>query len=292
MLSLSIDANARGIEVMKDPVELFYAEPGKITQAQANKMVIEALRRSNRPRWTHRSGKKGVIRAEAEKGRLYAAVDIYVDEEGIKINYADSEKMRFRERKNKRYIRDTYNKWINSLSKELIRSAQYKYNLTLVSAKKRKIMKGLASGKALVVIAVRALPDNNPKRNGPKWSAQIGDSLADVLNSKRSAKHVFLALEWNRETNRYVKGGHKKGYNKLACDANESQGVITVGVVVDSTDPESTAGSEELVVTYYNCDTEKLIVKTIEVDYKKGDTFNLQTATTYHVDKLLNEAGF
>ena len=175
ILSSFTEAHARGMEVMKDPVELFYANPGKITRAQAKKMVLKALKTNKKPKWIKRSSRAGVIRAEAEQGRLYAAIDINIDKEGIKISYVDSERMRFRERNNKRYIRDIYNKWVKSLSKELIRSAQSRYKLTLVSSKKRKIMKGLASGKALVVIAVRALPDTNPKLNGPKWSAKIGD---------------------------------------------------------------------------------------------------------------------
>lgn len=291
-MSVFTNAHARrGIELMKDPVELFYAEPGKITKAQGMNLVSEALRVSKRPSWSQRKGRRGVIRAEAERGRMYAVVNIYIDDDGIKINYADSDRMRFREHRDKRYIRNIYNKWIMSLTKELKRSAQYKYRLKLVSAKNRRIMKGLASGKALVVIAVRALPDTNPKRNGPKWSAQIGESLVDVLSNKQGAKHVFISLEWNRETQRYVKGGHKKGYNKLACDANESQGVITVGVIVDSTDPDSTSGSEVLRITYFNCETEQLVVKTVDVDYKRSDAFDLQTATTFHVDKLLSEVG-
>lgn len=293
MTSIFTTAHARrGIEEIKDPVELFYVTPGKITKAQAMRLVSDAIDGTSRPRWTERRGRPGSIRAEAERGRLYASVDIVVNKDGIKIHYVDSERMRYRERRGKRYIRDIYNKWIKSLTRELVRSAQYKYKLKLVSARNREIMKGLASGKTLVVIAVRALPDTNPRRNGPKWSAQIGGSLVGVLNNKQGAKHVFSALEWNRETQRYVKGGHKKGYNKLACDANESYGVVTVGVVVDSTDPDSTPGSEVLVITYFNCETGQLAVKTVDVEYKRSDAFDLQTAIIFHVDKLLTEVNF
>lgn len=293
MMSIFTTAHARrGIEEMKDPVELYYIEPGKITKAQAREFIREAISVSSRPRWIQRTGRQGSIRAEAERGRLFASVDISFDDDGIKINYVDSERMRFRQRKDKKFIRDIYNKWIKSLSKELTRSAQYKYKIKLVSARNRKFLKGMASGKEIVVIAVRALPDTNPKRNGPKWSAQIGESLVDVLNKKQGAKHVFLTLEWNRETQRYVKGGHKRGYNKLACDASESQGVITIGVVVDSTDVDYTPGSEVLTITYFNCETDKLAIKTVDVDYKRSDAFDLQTAITFHVDKFLSETGF
>ena len=102
--------------------------------------------------------------------------------------------MRYRERRGKRYIRDIYNKWVSSLAKNMDRMAKNKFKIQLVSSKKRKLLKGLASGKNLVVIAVRALPDVRPVRNGPKWSAQIGESMADALNEKYGEKYVFSAI--------------------------------------------------------------------------------------------------
>ncbi|MFV1992593.1 MAG: hypothetical protein ACC635_01700 [Acidiferrobacterales bacterium] len=292
ILSSFTDAHARGMEVMKDPVELYYATPGKISGAQAKKVVLGALAKTKKPVWKKRSSKKGVIRVEAEQGRLYAAVDIYMDREGIKIVYVDSERMRFRERKNKKYIRDMYNKWVKSLGKELKKSASSRYKLKLVSARSRYILKGIAAGKELVVIAVRAVPDINRRRNTPVWSAQITKSLAVALSKKYGEKHVYSGLEWSKETQNLVKNGYKVSQNKLACDANESSGVITVGIDIDSTDTDGGSASEDMTITYFNCDTGKLIIKTVEGYYARGDAYNLETATRIQVGYILNEAGF
>jgi len=292
MMSVITAAHARrGIEEIKDPYELFYAVEGKITKAQARKLIKEVINSSRKPSWTQRKGQRGKIRAEAERGRLYAAVDIIVSNEGIKIHYVDSERMRYRQRKDKRYIRNIYNKWVKSLAKQISQSARSKYKAVLVSSKKRKLLKGLAAGKKLVVIAVRALPDVRPVRNGPKWSAQIGESLADKLNKKFGNKHLFDVLEWNRVTLNYVKSGYKKSYNMQACDANDAQGVITVGVVIDSTETDGPTSSEEVSLTYFDCDTEELLVKTVEAEYKNTDKFDLQTGTIYQVSKMLSETG-
>jgi len=292
MLFSFTDAHARGIEVMKDPVELYYATPGKITGTQAKRVVLDALAKTKKPVWKKRSSKKGVIRVEAEQGRLYAAVDIYMDREGIKIIYVDSERMRFRERQNKKYIRDMYNKWVKSLSTELRKSAQSRYKLKLVSAKSRNILKGIAAGKELVVIAIRAVPDINRRRNAPIWSAQLTNSLADALNKKYGAKHVYSGLDWSTDTQKLVKNGYKVSQNKFACDANEAKGVITIGIDIDNTDTDSSSASEEITITYFNCDTGKVIVKTVEGNFVKGDAFDLQTATKIQVGYILNEAGF
>jgi len=292
VLSSFADVHARGMEVMKDPVELYYATPGKITGTQAKKMVLDALAKTKKPVWKKRSSKRGVIRVEAEQGRLYAVVDIYMSREGLKISYVDSERMRFRERQNKKYIRDMYNKWVKSLRKELKKSAQSRYKLKLVSAKNRKILKGIAAGKGLVVIAVRAVPDINRRRNTPIWSAQISRSLVDALNEKYGTKHVYSGLDWSTETQKLVKSGYNLSKNKLACDANEAKGIITVGIDMDDTEADSSSASQEISITYFNCDNGKIIMKTVEGNYANGDKFNLQTATKVQVGYVLNEAGF
>ena len=223
---------------------------------------------------------------------MYAAVDIYMDREGIKIVYVDSERMRFRERQNKKYIRDMYNRWVKSLSKEIKNSALSRYKLKLVSASSRYILKGIAAGKELVVIAVRAVPDINRRRNTPVWSAQITKSLTAALSKKYGEKHVYSGLEWSKETQNLVKNGYKVSQNKLACNVNESKGVITVGVDTDSAGTDGGSASEDMTITYFNCDDEKLIVKTVEGYYARKDTFNLETATRIQVGYVLNEAGF
>lgn len=292
LMSILSTAHARrGIEEMKDPVELFYTQPGKITNTQAKDLITDAISRTSRPGWKQRQGRENSVRAEAERGRLYAAVDIKFNNEGLTIHYVDSERMKFRERRDKKFIRDIYNKWVKSLAKQLNRSAKAKFNIQLVSRKKRKLMKGLAEGKKLVVIAVRALPDVRPVRNGPKWSSQIGESMADAFNDKFGEKHLFTVLEWNRDNLNLVKNAYKQGYNKIACDAHGADSVITAGAVVDSTEVDGTSASEEMSLSYYNCDTEKLIVKTVQADFKATDKFDLQSGSIFHMGKLLSEAG-
>ena len=185
-----------------------------------------------------------------------------------------------------------YNEWVRSLRKELKKTAINKYKIKLVSASSRYILKGIAAGKQLVVIAIRAIPDTNVRRNAPIWSAQINKSLAGALNKKYGAKHVYSGLEWSTETQKLVKNGYKASQNKLVCVANEARGVITVGIDIDSSDTGGSSASQDIKITYFDCENGKLIVKTVSGDYVSRDAFDLQTATNVQVGYLLNEAGF
>ena len=289
-------ADARSaLETPQDNIVL-HVEGSKMLSTQGLENIIQtAAQRASvgNISWKILNKQKGLIELQGGKVSSYALFDLTYSSKSISLVYKDSRGLKYRkDRRGRPLIHPAYNKWVTQFIKEISDAANLQNHVELITDEQKFIKNSRAKGAAFMVIAAEADPGYEHGRgmNQAKWSTMIMQTSAKAVNVEYSGKIVAKGLTWSRDTRRIARKGYKAGRNKVGCDNNNADRVVSIAIEFDSADT-GWHTSRDARYNYYDCKTGGLFSKIVILTRNNDDSFPFEGAFRKSIIKFLKDNG-
>ena len=115
-------------------------------------------------------------------------------------------------------------------------------------------------------------------------------TTAEAVNNEYPDKIVAKALTWSKPTRRIARKGYKAGRNKVGCDDNNADRVVSIAMQFDSSDTNWRT-FRDARYNYYDCKTERLFSKIMQLTRNNDDSYPFEGAFRKTIIKFLKDNG-
>jgi hypothetical protein len=115
-------------------------------------------------------------------------------------------------------------------------------------------------------------------------------TTAKAVNNEYPGKVVAKALTWSKATRRLARKGYKAGHNKIGCDDNNADRIVSIAIQFDS-DDGSWHTFRDARYNYYDCKTGRMFSKIVSLTRNNDDSFPFEGAFRKSIIRFLKDNG-